>query len=1216
MKTATIKVLIILILFFMTSFSYASDVDLEKVFQRSLVSERTVVKKVREKHKKGEKADKETAHLKAIAKDIKTAHVQILEKFRAREEELKSLGPKAQQRHREMMEAYEKAIDEYLSLAETLPDGDDSPENTIDKMRDLLDSVLYDKKTPIFGSLPYRSLKYPATEPTTGALIIAAYKGGNRDVRPEDTADTEEAPISREISTLAQSLKWNPVLIYEYVKNDIETEWYWGCMKGAEETLRQKSGNGCDQATLLTALLRASGFPSRYVRGTMEFFAGRNKPIEKIENLTGIEDPWKIAEFFQKAGIPFKPIISGGGISNFQIEHIWVESLIPYSNYRGNVLDDNGKRWLGLDTSIKVKGYDYNDPLDVFGQPQVVDQLLELRDEYLGAAQSLMPLEHLEERLKEITGSELYVDDYKLVRSLIPEVLNILPASMQFHQRAITNEYTEIPGELKHKVRFTASDMSGRELFTLTLDTLLVSNRSVALTYEPETVEDQEIIDYYGGLDNTPAYLIRLRPVLTADGERKVVGADGLPMGADYNLTMEFISPRGTESVRSTHIIGNLSAIGIVARRAVEITPSNFPLPQEGETSVTSPSEGGGEKNAEDILFKETINYIDRWNQAEDELASLLHLAITRPIPTVTTIGGVIDVSYLLNIPHGFEWKGEFIDAGLRAIEITPSHSPLTQGGEDEQRKKAFMRLSALEGSVLEHRIFEDDWQVDSISTAKLFQTVGAYCDTPSLPGPCSITTIDKANIDSVLSSVDLDDAIKNDIRNAVNQNIEVRIPQTDGLTLTRLSYKDWRGIGYIKEDTDTGEVGYMLSGMIAGGMTAVSPAKWKSQKLADILGKPYTPSTSSSTSIAGYIAFPYEGSALSVSSVDVEGAVSDPSADVRVNGIKAEVFSSGRFIAYGVKLNEGANLITMTARPVYGGSTMHSISVTYNPPDTPPISVTITYPLKGAALHKPSTLVKGTLTSDAGEVWIKVNGMLAEVYRGEFTANGVTLTEGDNTIIVHVMDSNGSVGRAETKVTAETTSNYVTLNANITSGIPKLTTYFSVNAAISNPISSYQMDFEGDGTTDYTGTTFEGISHAYTSEGIYYPTITVTDDQGNAYTDTMAITILNKAAIDALLKSMWEGMKTELINQDVEGALAYFMEESRDLYGELFTALFDELQDIAQTMQPIDLIYLRNNTAKYRILLDEFYGGEMVSMTYYIYFVIDRDGVWKIYRY
>ena len=61
--------------------------------------------------------------------------------------------------------------------------------------------------------------------------------------------------------------------------------------------------------------------------------------------------------------------------------------------------------------------------------------------------------------------------------------------------------------------------------------------KQIAISYEPETVEDQQIIDSYGGLDNTPAYLVRLRPVLKVDGEMVVAGKDGLPMGEDYDLT-------------------------------------------------------------------------------------------------------------------------------------------------------------------------------------------------------------------------------------------------------------------------------------------------------------------------------------------------------------------------------------------------------------------------------------------------------------------------------------------------------------------------------------------------------------------------------------------------------------------------------------------------------------------------------------------------------
>ncbi len=118
-----------------------------------------------------------------------------------------------------------------------------------------LDTILYKKKLSVLGTLPYRQLNYPATEPNQAPSITPAYKGGNKTVSPADLEGTEEAPVSGEIAELAQSLNWNPVSIYEYVRNNIETEWYRGCMKGAEETLRQKSGNDCDQAALLISLL-------------------------------------------------------------------------------------------------------------------------------------------------------------------------------------------------------------------------------------------------------------------------------------------------------------------------------------------------------------------------------------------------------------------------------------------------------------------------------------------------------------------------------------------------------------------------------------------------------------------------------------------------------------------------------------------------------------------------------------------------------------------------------------------------------------------------------------------------------------------------------------------------------------------------------------------------------------------------------------------------
>lgn len=769
-------------------------VDLEKDLSAELWESHSLVERASQKLRAGIVPAEEAAKLGSLAERVRASHLVLKERFDGRQKQAASLSSRAADRNGAMTDAYTTKIEGYLKLVDSiLSDGVLSAAELGD-IGSYLEQIVIQHKRPTFGTLPYKNLGYPAKEPTTAPVVVPAYRGGSRTVTADDTKITPEAPLSKEIKGLAQSLQWNPVLIYEWVKNNVETEWYWGSMKGAEETLRQKSGNDADQATLLTALLRASGFPTRYVQGTIEFFPD----IDKVKNLTGIDDPIKIAAFFQKAGIPFKPVIVGGKIVNFQIEHLWVESEIPYSNYRGAVIDDLGKTWLALDTSVKPSGYSRKE-----GKPLQELSLDTLRNEYLETPNTLTPLEFIKAKTEDylaVNAPDTAWNDLKDAKSIVPEVLSIIPAGLQFAQVSITGEYASIPDELKHKVVFSAT-VANNELFTATRDASELSNRKVTLTYEPESVEDQQIIDSYGGLDNTPSYLVRLRPVLTVDGERIVVARDGLPMGAEYSLAISVISPNGTEQVSNTHIVGNLSVIGIVSHKTT------------GDTALTENDDAGT------ILFKEVNGYIRRWNQAEEELAALLKVAMIRPVPTVVTVGGVIDVTWLLGLPHGFEWKGVFIDAALRGVEAVPRTS-------DGTAVRTFMRLCSLQGSVLENRIFEDDFQVESVSTAKLL----ALAANSAVP----LVTIDQANSAAVLPSLTVGEEVKQDIVNAVNQGLTVTIPQHD------MTYREWSGIGYLKENPVTGASGWMLSGQIAGGMTVVGTDRWN-EIFRNPLSQPFT---------------------------------------------------------------------------------------------------------------------------------------------------------------------------------------------------------------------------------------------------------------------------------------------------------------------------------------------------------------------------------------
>jgi YVTN family beta-propeller protein len=280
------------------------------------------------------------------------------------------------------------------------------------------------------------------------------------------------------------------------------------------------------------------------------------------------------------------------------------------------------------------------------------------------------------------------------------------------------------------------------------------------------------------------------------------------------------------------------------------------------------------------------------------------------------------------------------------------------------------------------------------------------------------------------------------------------------------------------------------------------------------------------------------------------------------------------------------------------------------------PLEITITSPPNGAILNGSRTMVKGTIKAGTTDVGVKVNGIIAEIKGNEWIANNVPLTEGMNIIEAVATDSYGNTSVETITIQTDNVAQAVALSANIESGIAPLTTYFSVSTDIPNTIVSYHMDYEGDGTIDYTGTTFEDINHTYMSEGIYFPTLTTTDDQGNTFSDTIAVTVLSKTEIDTMLKGKWDKMKNYLVKQDIAKALNYYLDESKQLYEGIYTAFYDQLPQIAQEMQDIQLIYVKNNTAKYRLKENELYGGKTETITYYIYFVVDKDGLWKIYRY
>ncbi len=266
--------------------------------------------------------------------------------------------------------------------------------------------------------------------------------------------------------------------------------------------------------------------------------------------------------------------------------------------------------------------------------------------------------------------------------------------------------------------------------------------------------------------------------------------------------------------------------------------------------------------------------------------------------------------------------------------------------------------------------------------------------------------------------------------------------------------------------------------------------------------------------------------------------------------------------------------------------------------------------PVDDSTINLSSTLVTGTINTCSQEVGILVNGVLAMVAGNEFAVNDVPLEIGVNTLTAVATDEDGKTATDTITVYTNVYQDQVNLSANITSGISPLDVEFSIDTQISNPIVTYEMDFEGDGVIDQTIVDPDNVPFTYVQEGLYYPTITVTDDQGYWYTDTIAINVLSLNELNTLLTNI----RIEVINllnvQDIQGALPYIVESSRAKYEEIFTLLIDQLPDIFSVPEEFNLISVINNVATYEsVVVDD----DGVTRSYPVVLVKDVNGLWKI---
>jgi len=662
---------------------------------------------------------------------------------------------------------------------------------------------------PLGTELPHRIVDYNAGPPTLGTNIAPAYAPNTPGAEPsnlprtptaDDTSETIEVQFTEDISATANELEKNPVKMYEFVRNTMSFEPYYGSRKGANETLLEKGGNDFDQASLLIALFRYCGIPARYVQGVVDV------PIAKAMNWVGVEKPEVALKLFSSAGVPVTGMTKGGRIAALRIEHVWTEVYLDYQNYRGVPTGSSSskKRWIALDPSFKQ--YERKAPMDIESaagidaEELVTTDTAAIQQKLQQCATDLAV--YIEERMPNATIGDVVGEQLILKREL-----GLLPSALPVRATFLEAEHSALSDDLRTTLRIAIGGQA-EALYEAPLAEL--AGKRMTVYYSPVSEADVELLQLHGGLYSTPAYLVQARAVLLIDGEPVAVGgprflgvkepawftfdfADGATMTVDkqlsagsyYGLTLDL-------GVTTGEMVG--------ARRL---------LLAEATEEVSS---GAADVDV-DRITGELLNVTSRlyWSQVDVANCWLANQAGIRVVrePSIASAAFQSTCVSMYGAPIGLQPAVPNIDVLCDQYLV---HS--TTG--DTSASVGWMKTTGYVGSGAEHAVFEELYQMEAVSTVKLLS------EATSQGVPVRVMTSN--NLADELPLLQVSESVKAEVANAVGQGHEVTIPQRP------VTYHDWQGVGWIDMDPETGNAGFMIAG-VAGGWLAVLQ-EWLSKGL------------------------------------------------------------------------------------------------------------------------------------------------------------------------------------------------------------------------------------------------------------------------------------------------------------------------------------------------------------------------------------------------
>jgi transglutaminase-like putative cysteine protease len=651
-----------------------------------------------------------------------------------------------------------------------------------------------------------------------------------------DLAETEDIVLTQPIKDLAASLDKSPVKIYNWVKSNIEFLPSYGSIQGADLTLATKRGNAFDTSSLLIALYRAAGIPSRYVYGTIEL------PIDQAMNWVGGVTKAEAAVALLAGGaIPSRGVVSQGRITSVKLEHVWVEAYVDYHPSRGAV-NKTPTTWTPVDAAFKQ--YTYTQGMDLQGGvPFDANSLVTAAQQGAtvntteGWVQNINQANIQSQLTSYQTQVQTYVNNQKAnatvgdvlgTSKIVQQTSPILFGSLPYKQIATGERYSSLPSSLRHEYHFSLTGVldpdTGVDGLRYSASLPSLARKKITLAFVPASQADADTIASYLPKPHAdgspiqpselprslPGYLIQVKPELRVDGKAVATTNGAVIMGKELYATQGVTDPmRGADDGDFYPVAGEVHATAISGQGVAKDQLDNLKTKLTA-TQAKLQAKDFNSLNAEnvmgDILYSTILTYFHALEVTGRTISSTAN-AVEYAAPSYGRFQTNVNSLYWFGLPKAVTFPGLTMD-------VQAFRNLATVKNMDSKQNAAYNQLRGMQSSEFEHLVTEAFW-VDPNTTTKEEAVSAVKALSVAASQGQKIYTIDRTNIAAVLPTLQISQGVKDDITNSVNAG------RTATVSEKNISQSGFTGVGYILSDPETGSAAYKIIGGSNGATTA-----------------------------------------------------------------------------------------------------------------------------------------------------------------------------------------------------------------------------------------------------------------------------------------------------------------------------------------------------------------------------------------------------------